>query len=128
MKKLLSFLVLIATLSLPFVSWGQDCFLGNIRGIEPLDHESLVVSTVSIGLTAGTVEQAAGNAAIASITVEGDSIRFWLDGTAPTSGVGHEVAADGGFIICGLNSIKNFRAIRSGAGDATLRVSYFRAR
>ena len=128
MKKIFFLFVLVAALMLPSVSWGQSCFLGNVRGIEPLDHETLVVSTVSIGLTAGTIQQAAGNAAIASVTVEGDSIRFWTDGTAPTASVGHEVAADGGFLICGLNSIKNFRAIRSGVGDATLQVSFFRAR
>ena len=128
MKKFLLLLTFLAALTLPFTLAAQECFLGNIRGIEPLDHEDLTVSTVSIGLTAAKVQQAAGNAAIVSITVEDDSIRFWVDGTAPTISSGHEVGADGGFVICGLNSIKNFRAIRSGVGDAQIRASFFRAR
>lgn len=128
MKKLFLLLVLLAALALPFALSADECFTGSIRGIEPLDHESLVVSTASVPLTVATIQQAAGNAHIASVTVETDSIRFWVDGTAPTAAVGHEIAADAGFLICGLNSILNFRAIRSGTVDATLRVSYFRTR
>jgi hypothetical protein len=128
MKKLLLLFVLLAALMLPSILHAQGCFTGSVRGIEPLANESITVSTVAIGFTSGTIQQAAGNAHIASVTVETDSIRFWVDGTNPTSSVGHEIAADAGFLVCGLNSIINFRAIRSGAGDATLRVSYFRTR
>ncbi len=127
MKKCLALLFLLASLMLPFTLSAQECIAGQVKGIDPLDHEELTISTVALGFTAGTIQQAAGNAAIAVITVETDSIRYWLDGTTPTSSSGHLAPADSAFTICGLNSIKNFLAIRVTL-DAAIKVSYFRGR
>ena len=127
MKKLLSLFVLVSTLALPFVAYGQECFFGSIRGIDPLDHEELTISTAALPFTLATVQQAAGNAAVVVVTVETDAIRYWVDGTTPTSSSGHLAPADSTFTICGLNSIKNFLAIRV-TTDAALKVSFFKAR
>jgi len=127
MKNLLVLLILFVVLALPFVANGQECIAGNVKGIDPLDHEELTISNSALGFTAGTIQQAAGNAAIAVVTVETDSVRYWLDGTTPTSSSGHLAPADTAFTICGLNSIKNFLAIRVTL-DASLKVSFFKGR
>ena len=127
MKKLFALLFFLASLMLPFVLNAQECVVGSVKGIEPLDHEELTISTVAVAFTAGTIQQAAGNAAVAVVTVEDDAIRYWVDGSTPTSSSGHQAAADSAFTICGLNSIKNFLAIRV-TTDAAIKVSYFRGR
>ena len=127
MKKLFFLIFLVTALGLPFVASAQECIAGNVKGIDPLDHEELTISTAALGFTAGTIEQAAGNAAIAVVTVETDAVRYWLDGTTPTSSSGHLAPADSSFTICGLNSIKNFLAIRVTL-DAALKISFFKGR
>lgn len=127
MKKIFVLLVLLAALALPFTLQAQQCFIGNVRGIEPLDHDELTIGAVASGFTAGTVQQAAGNAHIAVVTVETDQLRYWIDGTTPTGSSGHLADAGSSFLVCGLNSIKNFLAIRV-TTDADIKVSYFRAR
>lgn len=127
MKKLLVLLILFVVLALPFVANAQECVAGNVKGIDPLDKEELTISTAALGFTAGVVQQAAGNAAIAVVTVETDSIRYWVDGSTPTSSSGHLAPADSSFTICGLNSIKNFLAIRVTL-DSAIKVSFFKGR
>lgn len=86
-------------------------------------HESITVSSSSIGLTAATARKTNGTSAQhALITIETDDIRVYFDGTAADSS-GH-LFNDGDVIeIWGSNAIANFRAIRV-TNDATLRVSY----
>jgi hypothetical protein len=127
MKKIFFLFVLVAALMLPSVSWGQECIVGNIKGIDPLDKEEITVSTVEIGFTDGTIKQSAGNAAVAVVTVETDQIRYWVDGSTPTSSSGHLAEAGSSFTICGLNSIDNFSAIRVTL-DAAIKASFFKAR
>jgi len=127
MKKIFFLFVLVAALMLPSILGAQQCFIGNVRGIEPLDHDELTIGAVASGFTAGTIQQAAGNAHIAVVTIETDEIRYWTDGTTPTGSSGHLAAAGSSFLVCGLNSLKNFLAIRV-TTDADMKVSYFRAR
>jgi len=94
--------------------------------------ESVTVSTSAVGLTAASYAPAGQQAARqAFITVESDEIRYWLDGTAPTSTVGHFASTtppENRIVLNSLSDITNFRAIldTGAGGDATLRVSYFR--
>lgn len=127
MKKIFFLFVLVAALMLPSVSWSQECVVGNIKGIEPLDKEEVTVSNTAIGFNTAIVQQSAGNAAVAVVTIEDDSIRYWVDGSTPTTSSGHLGPADTAFTICGLNSIKNFLAIRV-TTDAEIKASFFRAR
>ncbi len=127
MKKSLFLFVLVAALMLPSVSWGQECVVGNIKGIEPLDKEEVTVGNSAVGFNTAIVQQSAGNAAVVVVTIETDSIRYWVDGSTPTSSSGHLGPADSAFTICGLNSIKNFLAIRV-TNDAAIKASFFRAR
>ncbi len=93
-----------------------------VSGIDYGDFETVTVSTISKPLTQSKLL----NYTQAFITVEGAPVRFLVDGDLPTATVGH--SADAGDVLT-LNSrtqLTNFEAIRSGGGDATLRVSYGR--
>jgi len=88
------------------------------------DYESLTVSDTAKALTSSKYNPSTRSAAVAFITVEDAQIRFRYDGTDPTSSEGH--IADVGDVIKieGYDNIVNFRAIRTGESDATLRVTY----
>lgn len=97
--------------------------------IPATDFESITVSNVSIGFTASKILQneTGGfkrHCTKALFTVETNSIRFRLDGTAPTATVGHLMAAGDSFLVTGDTNITNLRLIRQSA-DATVMVTYF---
>ena len=82
--------------------------------------ESLTVGASAVGFSS------ANDARAALVTVEDASIRFRIDGTDPTSEVGHLLNPGDSIILRNVNNIRRFRAIRAGTADATLRVTYFR--
>ena len=87
-------------------------------------YESLPVSDTAKALTPSKYNTSVHTATVAFITVEDAQIRFRYDGTDPTSSEGH--IADVGDVIKieGYNNIANFKAIRTGSSDATIRVTY----
>lgn len=100
-------------------------------------RERKTVSTAAVKLTstAYTVQQAAAANKYnvpdilpkgAIITVETNSIRWTIDGTAPvaTTGPGHLAAANDVIYLDSFQKIKEFQAIREGAADAALEVTY----
>ena len=99
-----------------------------ISGRAGFTHESITVSSSSVGLTEATyspgtqVPPTRG----AIITVEDQNIRFRIDGTAPTSSVGHLAKNDDTITLGSIDDVTNFRAIRQSGVDATIRVSYKR--
>jgi len=68
-------------------------------------------------------------ASAALITVEGNSMRFCMDGTVPTqgsSGVCHTMAAGQSYYIRGGANVRNFRCIDYTSGQAsTVRATIF---
>jgi len=90
------------------------------------DYESKTVSTSVVTLTASKLEpNDAPPVDAAFITVEAASIRVRLDGVNPTATEGHLFEAGEGFAIYGINSLRQFKAIRAQASDATIRISYY---
>lgn len=91
-----------------------------IDGLSPKDFETITVSSTAKQLTTAK----ASIAKEAVITIETNSIRYRLDGAAPTNSVGHK--ADDGDVITlrGRGQIDNFQAIRI-TDDAALMVTYF---
>lgn len=85
--------------------------------------EALTVGTtaVPLGNTFGTLHF---GAMAALITVEAQPIRWWSNGSVPTSSVGHLAAAGSVINLGSRHEVANFRAIRQGASDATLHISY----
>lgn len=89
--------------------------------VSPLASEKLTASTTAVALTSGTY----GKAVMAVVTVEGGSIRYLDNGTAPTATVGLRADAGAVLIICGNAAIAKFQAIRQGAADADLNAAYY---
>lgn len=97
----------------------------------PSSYESVAVSTTAVGLSAtkyGPIAHAtlpvSSAANLALITVEGDQIRWTIDGTTPTTTVGHRANVDGVINLEGFDAIRLFRAIRV-TTDASIKVTYF---
>ena len=84
--------------------------------------ESITVSTAVKTFTAATMI----NARAANCSTETDSIRYRFDSGDPSSTVGHSAAANSTLAIYGINNLRNFKMIRSGSGDATVRCTYSR--
>lgn len=60
----------------------------------------------------------------ARITVETQSIRYYEDGTAPSTTNGHLVAAGTTFFVEGINALVKFQAI-SVSASAKLTITYY---
>ena len=84
-----------------------------------INFETLTVSTVAVAITATIIDQQHDNALI---TCEAASVRFRLDGTAPTATVGH-VLDPGDILELRGGELGKFQAIRRDGIDAILQVS-----
>ena len=91
-----------------------------VTGSLPSAFESVTVDDTADILTAATY----GTSKRALLTVETAQIRFRLDGTAPTSSVGHIANAGDQIVLASNGDIANFKAIRTTSTSATLRCSY----
>ena len=128
MRTALACLLLALLLGLPSLGRGQVCQgLDNQLLPMPSSYEVLTVAASPIALTAAKYTQGGYNAALAQLTVEGAALSYTLDGTAPTSTVGHKLDVGSNANLCGLEAIKAFRAIQV-SGASTLKVTYWRAR
>lgn len=84
------------------------------------DFETVTVAGTAIGLTTAT----SAHARNAMLTVESASIRFRVDGGAPTASVGHLAGKGDVIILESAGEIAAFRAIRTNGTSASLSVSY----
>lgn len=73
-----------------------------------------------VALTSATY----GTSRYATISVEDAEIRFTVDGTPPTTTVGHKVKPPAEIELESPEDIAAFRAIRRGAVNAVLQVTY----
>lgn len=89
-------------------------------------HESITVSSTAIGFTAANLTKALTlyqrGCSDVLVTVETNPIRFTVDGTTPTSTVGHLLNA-GDIYTCDGADAAAFLAIRTGS-DATIKCTY----
>lgn len=60
----------------------------------------------------------------AVITVETAPIRYWVDGSAPTSSEGHLVGDGGTIVLQSNDEIRKFRAIRSTGVSGVLQITF----
>jgi hypothetical protein len=94
-------------------------------------NSNIAFANETISVTAGTVYNLTvpSGADYCLITVEGtastDGIRFWLDGTTPTSSNGIFRGNGAGFDIKGGSNIAKFKAYGIGVG-VVLQVQYYR--
>lgn len=100
--------------------------LGYMTQVEPFAFETVTVSTTAIGFTAATyAPSVTRKASYAIISVEAQPIRYRVDGSNPTSAVGHPAVANDQLEVCGISAVTNFRAIRSGGTDSSLSVTFY---
>jgi hypothetical protein len=89
----------------------------------PKAFETITVAATAIGITSSLLT----NARAAYLTVEGASLRYRIDGTAPTSSVGHLVPNGGSIWLSDKTkaSLSNLRMIRTGSTSATVSVTIY---
>ena len=81
------------------------------------------VATIVPTTTATTNVNPAG---VAHLTLETAQIRYTLDGTAPTTTVGHLMNAGDILLIEGIANVAAFKAIRTGGTNGSLQCSFGR--
>lgn len=89
-------------------------------------YEAITVSSTAIGFTAAKLSSAESlygrGIKEVLVTVETNPIRFTVDGTTPTSTVGHLLNA-GDIYTCNGEDATKFLAIRTGS-DASIKCTY----
>lgn len=111
-----------------FLKWWEVFILASILiasvAFAQFAYEAITVSSTAKTLTAATY----GAAQKAFITVDGNDIRYTLDGvTIPTSGsVGHKFLTTSEGRWLNKYELKKFKAVRaSSSADAVLKVTYY---
>ena len=85
-----------------------------------IDFETLALGAAAKGFS----PQRAGRANRAWLTVESGSLRYRLDGVAPTAAVGHLLAEGGSLELEHRDQVQRIRLIAVGA-SSTVRASFF---
>lgn len=90
-----------------------------------LGYQQLTVGATAVTMTPPTGAGAMVNGML--LRSSANNLRFRLDGTAPTTGVGFTMNATDTVPLWleGLGQALNFKAIRNGGSDATLEILYF---
>jgi hypothetical protein len=96
----------------------------------PGDYEVLTVGAVVMGLSASKIQSVSGSyarmsARAAMISAENGDLRFRIDSGQPSAANGHYLVSGDTLVLSGTQALQQFRAIRAGDADATLRVTYF---
>ena len=103
--------------------------------LTPYSHEKLTVDATSGGVTftaakllntASVAEHIQGPARHHLITTATAPFRWTIDGTAPTTTVGHLANAGSVIELANMSAMKAFRAIRTTSTSAELHVTYER--
>jgi len=91
-------------------------------------QEEITVSNAVKSLTAATYAASGGwgSAQKAVVQVLNATIRFYLNGTTPTTATGFSESAGSSFTLENEAEIIGFRAIRQTSSDAKITVSYLR--
>ena len=105
-------------------------FVQEVYGI-PGGFETLTVADTAIGITATLLAPTTGDNAgqlpqlVYLGPLETAQIRYHLNGTTPTAGVGHVLEFGQVLVLRGTGAIRGFRAIRTGATSGSLPVTVF---
>jgi hypothetical protein len=130
MRKKLIYTILGAFL-LPTTIYAQN---NTTRFFPQFAKETLTISSTALPFTSSVYRSTSNpvnTAQIATFTVtcaSGTScaIRFWIEGSTPTSAQGLRAAYGDSVTVYGLQTITNFRAIREISTDAIIDVTYGR--
>jgi hypothetical protein len=89
-------------------------------------YESIAVTNAAVGFSVSTVKSNAYYIKSVVVTCEDADVRFRVDGTNPTTSEGHLLKEDQALKLTEWEHIANFKAIRDGTDDATLRCTFVR--
>ena len=82
--------------------------------------EIVTVAATAVGFTAGLIS----GKSYAFVTAESGQMRYWVDGSTPTASEGHLLEVGANVELRGVNTVANFRAIRTGGSSGSLMCSY----
>lgn len=86
------------------------------------DKETLTIDNTVGGISLTPAKY--GTNTKAFITVENASIRYWINGSAPTVSEGHLLNAGDALELDSNSDIANFKAIRTTGVSATIQCTY----
>ena len=104
--------------------------VSSLGDLSAFAYESITVAASAIGFTLATYKTTSTNAKTfakrAFCTLESGQIRWRIDGSDPTSTVGHLLEIGQSLEIEETGNIDNFRAIATGGTNGALKVTYLR--
>jgi hypothetical protein len=92
------------------------------RNFDSQNFEQLTVTATVGGIALSSAVY--GTSRYAEISIESADIRFTTNGTPPTASVGHLCGPTDIIRLDSNEDIATFRAIRAGAADAIIQVTY----
>lgn len=92
-------------------------------------YESITANTTAVGFTAAKIASTNGGQIVgALVSCETAQVRFTLDGTTVNASTSGHLLNSGDIMeVWGGNDLKNFKAIRTGATNGALKVTYYQA-
>jgi hypothetical protein len=122
----LAWLVLVVSWLWPVAAVGQCP--GLTAAQTPFASETLTIGATALSLTKAIYQPTGVTPTMAMVSVEGGDIRHLEVGT-PTATSGHPLQGipSTTFPICGLDSIRGFKAIRV-TSDATATITYYKTK
>lgn len=91
----------------------------------PYDAEQITVAASAIGFTASKLNSSP-KPKKAIVTVEDAQLRYRMDGTDPTTSLGHLANPMDAIVLEGYSQLQNTKFIRKGSTSATIFVTYLR--
>lgn len=88
-----------------------------------MSYESVTVAATAIGISSSVYTVSGRNASLCTIATEDAPLRYRYDGTNPTSSEGVLIQSGSYLTLTGFANIKAFRAIRTTAVSATLKIT-----
>lgn len=117
--RLMLSLVVVALAIGPVPSHAQQ------SGAVPASYELVTVAGTPIGLSAGTLTVNGQPVDHCSGSLEGGSIRFRVDGTAPSASDGQPVTPGQWIDVSGRSALAHFRAIEQTATNGLIRFTCY---
>ena len=105
-----------------FLNATKDAFNVQLSGSKAQDYEALTIADTAGGIALTAAKY--GTCIRAFITVETAQIRWTIDGTAPTTTVGHLGNVYDVIDLTSAEDIVAFRAIRTGATSGVIHATY----
>lgn len=101
------------------ILWLLICMLGVVATANAEIFGTITVSTTAVSLGSDVLQGYDPNVCL--ITIEGGNIRMRLDGTSPTTLIGHVITTSNSpFKLENRREVQGFRAIRDDGADVTL--------